>query len=183
MNWETYVKEFDTILKSENPSSPYDDADYLDYTKLNNARLKRWLKTAVLSDETKSTLDAIKEPQEWVLITEPWCGDAAHIAPIVYLMSNLNNHIKLTIQLRDTNSEIDKYLTNGGKSIPILIVRDKSGKDIFHWGPRPKNAQELFNALKEKNASFEEQKEAVQVFYNNDKAVSIQSEIVAKIRE
>ncbi|MCZ2222835.1 MAG: thioredoxin family protein [Chitinophagales bacterium] len=182
MTWQEYLEGFDTILNNPNPSAPYDDAAYLDYTKLNNARLKRWIKTATLSDETKEIINAINKPQHWIVITEHWCGDAAHIVPILYLMSALNKNIQFTIQLRDTDSEIDNYLTNGSKAIPVLVVRDASNKDIFHWGPRPKEAQELFSSLKAKNADFEEIKEAIQVYYNNDKAESIQKEVVALLK-
>lgn len=182
MNWNKYLEEFESILNSEYPPAPYDNADYLNYTKLNYARLNRWLKTAVLADNTEENITKIKQPQKWILITEPWCGDAAHLAPIIYLMSVLNSKIELEIQLRDTGSEINKYLTNSGKSIPILVVRDENGNDLFRWGPRPANAQELFAELKEDNASFEEIKEALQHFYNKDKAESIQKEIIALLK-
>ncbi|MBX2931422.1 MAG: thioredoxin family protein [Chitinophagaceae bacterium] len=182
MNWETYLEGFELILNAEKPTAPYDSAEYIDYTKLNYTRLKRWLKTAILSDETKAIIGAINKPQHWTVITEHWCGDAAHIVPILYLMSSLNDNIHFTIQLRDTDSEIDKYLTNGSKAIPILIVRDALHNDLFHWGPRPFNAQELFKTLKEKDASLEEIKEAIQVFYNNDKAEGIQKEVTALLK-
>jgi len=182
MNWNEYLNEFETILNSDNPPAPYDNAEYWNYTKLNNARLNRWLKTAVLSENTKEIVHSVQQNQKWILITEPWCGDAAHIAPIIYMMSALNPKIELIVQLRDTDSEIDKYLTNGGKSIPILVVRDAVGKDLFHWGPRPSNAQELFSELKQDNASFEEIKEALQYFYNKDKTESIQKEITALLK-
>lgn len=182
MNWDAYLQKFAAILNSKNPPEPYDNADYLDYTKLNNARMKRWLKTAVLSEETKQVIKNIAQSQEWIVITEPWCGDAAHITPILFLMSVLNEKIKFTIQLRDSDSEIDNYLTNGGKAIPILIVRNEHGKDIFHWGPRPKKAQQLFLELQEKKAPFEEVKEALQVFYNEDKAIRIQEEITTLLK-
>jgi hypothetical protein len=178
MNWEAYLETFDTILNSENPPSPYNDAEYLNYTKLNSKRLHRWLKTAVLLDETKAAIQAINQPQHWIVITEPWCGDAAHILPILYLMAALNEKITFAIQLRDADSEIDQYLTNGGKAIPILIVRDETEKDLFHWGPRPVGLQTIFMSLKERNAPLDEIIEILQLFYNQDKAVSIQKEIV-----
>jgi glutaredoxin-related protein len=184
MNFNTYQSGFDLILNNQHHTTePYNDAAFLNYTKLNHARLNRWIKTATLQDETIAVIKAIQQPQQWVVITEHWCGDAAHIVPILFLMSELNNKIQFTIQLRDTNSEIEQYLTNGSKAIPILIVRDATGKDIFHWGPRPKNAQDVFTSLKQKGAELEEIKEALQVFYNNDKAVSIQQEVIALLKK
>ncbi len=52
------------------------------YAKLNWSRMNRWLKVGTLSDEIKETLSKVDTVQHWVVITEPWCGDAAHIAPL-----------------------------------------------------------------------------------------------------
>ena len=73
----------------------------------------------------------VTEPMRWGRLF--LCGDAAHIVPIIYLMSRLNNNITLRIQLRDSGSEIEKYLTNGTKSIPMLIVRDENNKDLAFY--------------------------------------------------
>ncbi|TXH22581.1 MAG: thioredoxin family protein [Chitinophagaceae bacterium] len=178
MTWEAYLQEFENILNNNQPPAPYDDAAYLEYTKLNHARLRRWTKSNFILDETAEILSAINNKQSWVVITEPWCGDAAHIVPILHQMAALNNQIDFSIQLRDTDSEIEKYLTNGTKSIPVLIVRDHSGNDIFRWGPRPKNAQDVFDELKNNQADFDTIKEALQKFYNQDKAISIQQEVI-----
>jgi hypothetical protein len=36
---------------------------------------------------------------------------------------------------------MDQYLTNGSRSIPIVIVLDESFEEIGHWGPRPTELQ------------------------------------------
>lgn len=178
MNFSEYQQQFDLILNEQNPQPPYNDEHYLEYTKLNASRQFRWLKKGVLSDDTKLTIQSIQEKQTWVLITEHWCGDAAHSVPFIYLMSELNPNITLRIQLRDSaESEIEKYLTNGGKSIPKLIVRDIAGNDLHVWGPRPHACQVIFDELKQQNATFEDQKIALQKWYNEDKGVSVQQEI------
>lgn len=179
MIWQEYLDYTHEILNSTTPKPPYDNPDYHQYAKMNDARMRRWLKINPITDETKKIVESIKEQQQWIIITEPWCGDAAHISPIIYLMSQLNNRITLSLQLRDNNSEIEKYLTNGTRSIPILIVRNEKGDDLFHWGPRPKEGQELYLDLKERKADFEETKIAIQNYYNNDKALSTQKEITA----
>lgn len=183
MTWNEYLNYTQEILSAGNPAAPYDNPDYLDYTKMNDARMRRWLKTNPITEETINTIRGIHKPQHWVVITEPWCGDAAHITPILYLMSELNDRISMELQLRDAHSEIDHYQTNGTKSIPILIVRDEAGKDLFHWGPRPADAQQMFHELKERNADFEEIKFAIQNYYNNDKSISIQQEVTTLLRE
>ncbi|HNJ59416.1 MAG TPA: thioredoxin family protein, partial [Chitinophagaceae bacterium] len=79
----------------------------------------------------------------------------------------------------DSGSEIEKYLTNGSKSIPLLIIRDLSGNDITKWGPRPKDCQADFSKLKAEGLEMADLKIALQKWYNNDKGVKIQQEIIA----
>ena len=177
-NWEGYLEKFEEILAKEIQQPPYDNPAYLDYLKLNRSRQKRWIKTANINDELTQVIKNIDEKQTWYLITEPWCGDAAHNCPFIYLMSELNSNITLKIIWRDTPPiMIEDYLTNGGKSIPKLIIRNKNEIDLCVWGPRPKACQVLFEELKTKGAEFEEQKIELQNWYNVNKGVDIQKEL------
>lgn len=179
MNFQEYQEVMQAILNAAQPAPPYDNADYFQYTKMNASRMNRWLKQHPVTEATKAVLTSIRRKQQWIVITEPWCGDAAHIVPILYLMSQLNDRIDFKLQLRDSGSEIENYLTNGTRSIPILIVRDENGNDLFHWGPRPAAAKKVYDALKEKKAGFEETKIALQQVYNSDKSNGIQQEVSA----
>lgn len=177
MTWADYNNYFDEILTNPAPSAPYDNADYMDYTKMNHKRTSRWLKHGELLPEIKEVTAKISENQHWVLITEPWCGDAAHIVPFIQMISELSEKVELEIQLRDAGSEIDKYLTNGGRAIPILVIRDAEGKDLGVWGPRPAECQKIFLQMKADNADFETQKITLQNWYNKDNGVSLQREL------
>lgn len=183
MKWPEYLEQFDAILNKTLTTAPYNDPQYYEYTRLNQTRMKRWLKTAVLDKELRHQLRKISEKQTWVLITEPWCGDAAHLVPFLYLMSEENPLIDFVIQLRDAGSEIDTYLTNGGKAIPKLIVRNAKGKDVYIWGPRPLAAQNFFLALKAGSQTPEEQKAELQQWYNQDKGQHIQEEFRAWLQK
>lgn len=178
MNFQEYTDYFEQILNSEKQATPYDNPLYLDYTKLNWSRMNRWFKTGTVNRELEQKIKSINESTEWVLITEPWCGDAAHSVPFIKILSDLNPAISLKIQLRDKDSEIDNYLTNGGKSIPKLIIRNKKGEDIASWGPRPEQCQLMYNQLKAENADFETIKIALQKWYNEDKGESLQNELL-----
>jgi hypothetical protein len=182
MTFEAYLAYFEDVLNGKIVQKPYDDPHFIEYTKLNHARQARWLKKGNISDETKNILQSINQKQQWILITEPWCGDAAHSVPFMAKMAETSPIITLKIQLRDSEeSEIEHYLTNGGKSIPKLIVRDDEGNDLFVWGPRPKACQDEFNELKEAGASFEELKIGLQKWYNDDQGRLIQQEICQQI--
>ena len=127
----------------------------------------------------------IREKQQWILITEPWCGDASHINPFIKMAADLNENIELVINLRDgEDSLIDHYLTNGvSKSIPILVVRDADGNDLFVWGPRPKDTQALLAQHKlDISKTDEEKKIEFQAWYNANKGADIQAELVERFR-
>ncbi len=182
MTWIEYQQEFEKILNEEPPTGVYAEENMLNYTKLNEARQSRWLKKAELMPELVEYLRKVRRAQHWILITEPWCGDASHIVPIIHLMFKETTNVNFDIELRDTNSEIEKYLTNGSKAIPIFIVRDEEGKDLFHWGPRPAAAQLLYNTMKEDKMAMEDMKIGLQQWYNTDKAVSLQQELLEQFQ-
>lgn len=184
MNFSDYQQTFDRILSEELTSSPYDDPHFIEYAKLNHSRQNRWVKKGVLIEEAIEAINNIQSEQTWVLITEPWCGDASHNVPFIVKLTELNPLITLDIQLRDSEgSEIDSYLTNGGKAIPKLIIRDASGKDSIVWGPRPAAAQALFHKLKEQNMTLEEQKIGLQQWYNENQGMAVQREIAHSIEQ
>ena len=181
MNFTAYLNYFQQIVENQDGTLPelYQDPEYLEYTKLNWSRMNRWMKTGTLLEETLAKLKAIDSPQNWIVITEPWCGDASHIIPFIELMSRQNPLISVSYELRDSEPfRINNYLTNGSKSIPILIIQDQNGKDLKVWGPRPKECQTFFMTEKDKGADFEALKIALQKWYNNDKGVLIQQEIM-----
>ena len=183
MTFSEYQKLFDTILAEKTIEKPYDNPHFLEYVKLNNSRQKRWLKKGEIAEEIKLTVQSITKKQTWIVITEPWCGDAAHNVPFIAKLAELNPNITLKIQLRDSeNSEIESYLTNGGRSIPKLIARNESGADIFTWGPRPAESQFIFDQLKAENATFKTQKIALQEWYNKNAGCAIQEEILAILK-
>lgn len=184
MTFQEYLSYTNRILSGELEMAPYDNPDYFEYTKLNLTRMKRWLKTIELEEETIKVVKYFRRRQHWIVITEPWCGDAAHILPILHLMSELNKKVTLKIELRDSEPfRINKYLTNGtSKSIPILIVKSGEREEFFKWGPRPEGARLLQAEMLEKKVDSSEMKSTIQQWYNTDKGLAIQQEIVAQLK-
>jgi hypothetical protein len=98
----------------------------------NLARLPEWASTAVPAGTVRKLL----------VIAEDWCGDASNTVPIIAKFANAVPGIELRVILRDQNPEVmDRYLTNGARSIPIVIALDESHQEIGHWGPRPAELQ------------------------------------------
>lgn len=178
MNFEAYLVQFESILENPNPTAPYTDPEYAEYTKLNWSRMSRWLKIGKISDEFRKELKAISQPQNWIVITEPWCGDAAHLVPFIHLASLENPLITVDYQLRDSEPFlIEKYLTNGSKSIPKLIIKNENGNDLAVWGPRPEKCQAFYNQLVADKVDSSEIKLEIQKWYNADKGTEVQLEL------
>lgn len=181
MRFQEFQQYFNEIISGDLTDSPYSQPKYIDYVLLNRSRQSRWLKATRVPDSLQTKLAKIQ--QNWVLITEPWCGDSAHIAPLISLASECGEGIKLDVQLRDNGSEIEQYLTNGSKSIPLLIIRDMKDKDLAVWGPRPKACSELRSQLKAGGIDGEEMNKAVQKWYNLDRGESFFQELEELINE
>lgn len=179
MQLATFIELFEEVLDKKMTSAPYDNPTYYEYVKLNRSRQNRWFKTMPeLPEELRQIISEIRSPQHWIIITEPWCMDSANILPFLAKIARSGEHITLDIQLRDTEPFlIDRYLTNGGKSVPKLVVRDAQGEDLFTWGPRPETAQQLIFDRKNQGVSATEYKTELQQWYNADKGASVWKEL------
>jgi len=186
-NTYTYQEYRDLVanLLAEGKSTGPEQSDYiLNYSKLNNSRMKRLDKTTKISDETTQEIQKLATPQTWLVLTEGWCGDAAQNLPVIHKMAELNKNINLKLVLRDENLELmDLFLTNGGRSIPKLIALDTDNNVIDTWGPRPTVATKMVEDYKAKHGSLDPRfKEDLQVWYNKDKGLSTQEDFVSLIK-
>ncbi|MES2747216.1 MAG: thioredoxin family protein [Bacteroidota bacterium] len=151
------------------------------YTELNEARSNRLDKTIQVVDEVKQALESLKKDYVWLVISEGWCGDAAQILPVINKMAEVSNKIDFRIVLRDDNPDVmDLFLTNGTKSIPILIIIDAASWEVIsHFGPRPQEAKQLILDYKKEHGVVDETaKIALQKWYLTDKGISTQKEIM-----
>jgi hypothetical protein len=181
---KNYLDHIKNLLDQNKTTGINHSEDMLNYTQLNVKRMERWLSHGEITEETKYQLMQIKSPQTWTVLTEAWCGDAAHSIGFIYKMAVLNPLITFEWKLRDENLDLmDQYLTNGGRSIPKLIVTDDQNKEVFNWGPRPKEIQTIYLDLKSKNTPYQEINIELQKLYNADKGKSIQTEISQLIAE
>ncbi len=142
------------------------------YTMLNNRRMKRWDKTIKVDEESINKIEAINKKTTWLVLTESWCGDAAHLMPVMNKLAELNDKIEFRVVLRDENEALmDQFLTNGSKSIPKLIMIDNESKTVTNtFGPRPSKATDIVNEYKVKHGKLTpEFKEELQHWYNKDK--------------
>lgn len=151
------------------------------YTQLNDRRMKRWDKTGKVSETMTTKIQNFDKKITWLVISESWCGDAAHIMPIINKVAELNGSIDYKVVLRDENEALmNQFLTNGGKSIPKLIMIDSETNDVLNtFGPRPTVATNMVQAYKaEHGVITPEFKEDLQRWYNLDKGQSTIEDLV-----
>jgi hypothetical protein len=96
------------------------------------ARVPDWALAAVPANAGRKLL----------VIAEDWCGDASNTVPIIAKLAEMAPGLGLRVIPRDENPELmDQYLTNGSRSIPIVIALSEDFEEIGHWGPRPTQLQ------------------------------------------
>ncbi|MEK4230834.1 thioredoxin family protein [Solibacillus sp. FSL H8-0538] len=99
-------------------------------------------------------------------ITEDWCGDAMINNPIIRKTAEAAD-LEVRTVLRDADTDlIDRYLTNGGRAIPIYLLLNEAGEVVGQWGPRAPQLQEFVmdmraNLPDKEDASFEEAQKAM----------------------
>lgn len=170
-------------LVVENSNTGHEKTETLaNYTMLNDRRMKRWDKTVKVSEQVKTTVQKKPINQTWLVITESWCGDAAHVIPAINKIAELNGGIQLKLVLRDENEALmNQFLTNGSRSIPKLIMVDNDTETVVNtYGPRPSTATALVEDYKAKYGKLTaEFKEELQHWYNKDKGQTVIADLLA----
>lgn len=181
MTYAEYRALVTTLVEEQSATGNDKSEAMVAYTQLNDRRMRRWDKTAKVADATKTTIENFDKKVTWLVISESWCGDAAHVMPILNKVAELNDAIDYKIVLRDDNEALmDQFLTNGGKSIPKLIMLDSETNTVLNtYGPRPTVATNMVQAYKAEHGMLTpEFKEDLQRWYNKDKGQSTIEDLV-----
>ncbi|MDN3596136.1 thioredoxin family protein [Zunongwangia endophytica] len=180
----SYIEFYEWTLQLVNNKQTSGDKQtesLVKFTELNASRMKRLNKTTKLIPELENLVTELKKKQVWYVITEAWCGDSAQNLPVIGEIASAGDKIDLRVILRDKNPElIEKYHTNGSKSIPKLVAFSEEGVELFTWGPRPEPAQELVMDWKENpnGRDFEDFERELHTWYAKDKTHTVQKEFL-----
>ena len=174
MSYTEYSALIDTLVEEHTTTGNEKTAEQIEFTGLNQKRMKRWDKTLNVSEEDKHAISQYNKKTTWLVLTESWCGDAAHIVPAIHKVAEQNPNINLRLVIRDENEALmNHFLTNGGKAIPKLIALDENNQVITTFGPRPKLLTQIVEDFKAKFGKLTpEFKHELQVWYNKDKGQS-----------
>jgi hypothetical protein len=178
--YQEYRNHIDNLFEQGKTTGENQSESMLHYTKMNIQRMKRWEKKFEIGEELKAKLESLETPQTWVVYTEAWCGDAAQNIPLLHLAAQGSDKINFMVLLRDENTEtMNDYLTNGGMSIPKLVIFEGE-KELGTWGPRPAPLQQMVmdNKHSETPLPYDEFSVIVQKWYNSDKGATFQEEIM-----
>lgn len=181
MTFDTYIQLTEQLAAEGKTTGPNQSEVLIHFTKLNLTRMRRIAKSYAPSAEIKAVVEALPV-QTWMVITEPWCGDAAQTVPMMAALAALNSKIELRLILRDSHADImDLFLTDGGKGIPKLVGISPENSVLFHWGPRPAQAQQMvrdYKAMPEPKPDYLKFAESVQKWYLADAGKSFEQEII-----
>lgn len=119
-------------------------AEYMDRMKTNLKEGSFEIYNNFPIDENDELIALLKEKKPHILaITEDWCGDAMLNNPIIRKIAEAAQ-LDIRCVYRDEDTDlIDRYLTNGGRAIPIYLFLDQNGQVIGKWGPRAPELQQM----------------------------------------
>jgi len=179
MSYSEYRQKIDELRAAGEATGGHTSEAMLDYTDLNLKRMDKWDKIIKVNEALRHTVQQLAEPEIWLVLTEGWCGDAAHIVPVLNHLASQSDKIELKLILRDENLPLmDLYLTDGGRSIPKLVrLSANDHREIGVWGPRPAPAQELFLQGKRGERNKEDISKELQLFYGRDRGQTILREL------
>ena len=114
-------------------------------------------------------------------IVEDWCGDASNTIPVLAKLGDEAHCLEMRVIGRDAHPEVmDRYLTNGSRSIPIVIAFDEEFRELGHWGPRPSEIQRWVVDNKEQIPS-KERYPVVRRWYAKDRGETTLREVLGLI--
>jgi len=195
IDYKAYRELMATQVEAGETSGPIQNESLANYTKLNHSRSSRLDRKITLKPFVEERIKLVRQPQNWLVITETWCGDAAQILPVLNKMAETSEHIQMKTIWRDENLKLmDKHLSNGSRAIPKLICLNEDFTEVLgEWGARPRDAQELvvknkevMAKLKDKQAKDEQYAEfqiELQKWYNANKGEDVQLEMLVEIEK
>ncbi|MEM9921353.1 MAG: thioredoxin family protein [Bacteroidota bacterium] len=183
MSYPAYRQLLTDLLAEGKTTGPNQSDFYIEIAKLNQRRMDRLDKRVKLSEALEQQLKSLQKSYLLLTLTEGWCGDAAQSMPVINQLAENSDKVELKVVLRDEHTALmDQFLTDGGRSIPKVIVLDTETNEVLGaWGPRPAPAQKLAMDYKYKpvpKEPYEEFNVALHTWYARDKTQTTQSELL-----
>lgn len=156
-----------------------------------------FVREAVASRELWKAMEQIARVPEWAIaaargsgekfnllvLAEDWCGDGSSTIPYLAKLATLTRSIEVRVLRRDEHPAVmDRYLTDGARAIPIVIVLNRQLEELGHWGPRPRDLQEWVQNERAKTG-MKPPYPQIRRWYARDKGISTLREVLALLNE
>ena len=136
---------------------------------------------AVLPEEAVESARSVHGRWRLLVLAEDWCGDAVHVLPYLARLEETFPNFELRILPRDENPDLmDSHLTNGSRSIPVVMILDEDYREVAWWGPRPEPLQELFHR-EIKQLPPDERFTRIRAWFARDRGRTTLEEILSRI--
>jgi len=184
ISYQDYRGQVATHVENGTSSGPDKSEALSNYTLLNNSRMKRLDATMKIEEDVLEKFQQYDKNVTWLVLTESWCGDAAHAMPVMNKLVEQAKNLDFKILYRDENEELmNRFLTNGTMSIPKLIAFDNETQEVINdWGPSPLI---IMNKTKDFKAAHDllttEFKKEIQIWYNQNKGKCIARDLLKLI--
>ena len=181
IDYDNYYRLMQKLVQDKYTTGDVLSDSHVNFTLLNEKCMSRWNKRLKVSNKDKKEIMKFNSEMIWLIISESWCGDAAHILPVLNAVAELNDHFDLRIALRDDNKELmNLFLTDGKRAIPKLIMLNSNTLEVIDsYGPRPFIVTEIVEDFKTKNGQLTPDfKEHLQHWYNQDKGQTIIHDLI-----
>ncbi|MBO0340267.1 thioredoxin family protein [Flagellimonas profundi] len=183
MDYIEYVTMLNVLVAKGKTTGSEQSEQRIANTKLNASRIRRIDKKVSIAEDQLKVFQNISEKQVWLVLLESWCSDGAQAIPVFNKLAKSTPNIELKIIMRDENPKLmDRFLTNGTRSIPKLLVSNEEGDLLHIWGPRPEVAAKMVEAYKEQYGKVDEKfKRELQIWYNKDGGKTIVDELIRMV--
>ena len=181
IDYDNYYRLMQKLVQDKYTTGDVLSDSHVNFTLLNEKCMSRWNKRLKVSNKDKKEIMKFNSEMIWLIISESWCGDAAHILPVLNAVAELNDHFDLRIALRDDNKELmNLFLTDGKRAIPKLIMLNSNTLEVIDsYGPRPFIVTEIVEKFKTKNGQLTSDfEEHLQHWYNQDKGQTIIHDLI-----
>jgi hypothetical protein len=184
ISYEKFLAINHNLVEQTKTSGDEQTAEQIKFTALNLQRLMRLNKTAIINEHLQRLIAELTEPITILVITESWCGDGAQQLPWFAKVAELSPLIALKILFRDEHPAlISEFLTNGNKSIPVVLFLNKQQEVLIRLASRPKVLQQLFLEWSKEKITKEEKMLKVHSWYAKDKGAALQQELYNTLKE
>jgi hypothetical protein len=132
-----------------------------------------------LPEWARERVVGLTRPVRLLALSADWCGDAVNILPWIARLTEASPHLELRVLDRDENLDLmDAHLTNGARSIPVVIAYEADFTELGWWGPRPAELQRW--VVSDEGRALESAARYAQIrrWYARDRGVAILSEVL-----